>query len=181
MSAFDILDFPPPFPVRGVEVILQDRKEPSLKASARLEPVAPVTGLQERALHQVFRAIHVMGKRDRKGAQRAGGLQEFLDKIWIMPILGDPDGTLQASDQPDQIRRQIGGDEVGIDATQLLSQMVSDRIAKNNGVEWPERGASHEEEMLSDRCGINLQACGKLTQSPAGPLYQLAPERHHRS
>jgi 2-hydroxy-3-keto-5-methylthiopentenyl-1-phosphate phosphatase len=72
------------------------------------------------------------------------GVQEVLDETWIMPILRDPDGTLQASDQPDEIRRQIGDDEVGIDATQLLSQMLSDHIAKNNGVGWPELGASHK-------------------------------------
>ena len=84
-----------------------------------------------------------------------------------MPILGDPDGTLQASDQPDEIRRQIRDDEVGIDATQLLSQMLSDHIAKNNGVGWPELGASHKKEMWSDLCDINLQACGTLTQPSA--------------
>ncbi|MFL5131114.1 MAG: hypothetical protein ACJ8DD_13325, partial [Microvirga sp.] len=83
---------------------------------------------------------------------------------WVMPILRDPDGTLQASDQPDEIRRQIGDEEVGIDATQLLSQMLSNHIAKNNGAGWPELRAGHKEEMLLDLCGINQQACGKLTQ-----------------
>jgi hypothetical protein len=97
-------------------------------------------------------------------AQRPDGVQELLDKVGIMRILGDPHRTLQASDQPGQILRQIGGDEVGVDATQLFSQMLSDRIAKNNGVGWPERGTSHKENMLSDRCGINRRAYGKLTE-----------------
>jgi hypothetical protein len=98
-----------------------------------------------------------------------------------MPILRDPDGTLQASDQPDEIRRQIGDDEVGIGATQLLSQMVSDRIAKNNGVGWPELGASHKEEMLCDLCDINRQACGKLTQSSGWSFNTLARDQSYRS
>jgi hypothetical protein len=105
-----------------------------------------------------------MGERDRKGAQMTDGVQEILDETWIMPIFGNLNGTLEASDQPDEVRRQIGDDEVGIDATQLLPQMLSDRIAKNNGVGGPERGASHKKEMLLDLCGINRRACGKLTQ-----------------
>lgn len=153
----------------GVKVVLQDRKEPGLKAGARLEPVAPVTGFQQRALQQVFRTVHVMGERNSKGTQVTDGVQEILDEAWIMRIVGDPDGILQASDQPDQIRRQIGDHQVGIDATQLLSQVLPDHVAKSNGVGWPELGASHKKEMLSDLCDINLQACGKLTQSPAGP------------
>jgi hypothetical protein len=93
--------------VLGVKVVLQDRKQPGLEAGARLEPVAPVTGLQQRALHQVVRPVHVMGERDRKGAQWPDSVQEVLDETWIVPILRDPDGTLQASDQRDEIRRQI--------------------------------------------------------------------------
>jgi hypothetical protein len=108
-----------------------------------------------------------MGERDRKGAQRPGGFQEVLDKLRIMRIFGDSNGTIQASDQLGQILRQIGADEVGVDATQLLSQVLSDHVAKNNGVGRPKFRASHEEEMLCDRCGINLTACGKLTQPPA--------------
>ncbi len=92
------------------------------------------------------------------------GVQEVLDETWIMPILRNPNGTLEASDQPDEIRRQIRDDEVGIDATQLLSQMLSDRIAKNNGIGWPKFSASHKGNMLSELCGINRRACGKLTQ-----------------
>jgi hypothetical protein len=42
--------------------------------------------------------------------------------------------------------------------------MFSDCIARNNGVGWPDLGASHKEETLSDLCGINLQTCDKLTQ-----------------
>jgi hypothetical protein len=51
-----------------MEVVLQDREEPGPETGTRLEAIAPVTGLQERALHQVFRTIHVTGERDGKGA-----------------------------------------------------------------------------------------------------------------
>jgi hypothetical protein len=162
IGPFALLDLP--LPLLRIEIVLHDRKKPGLDASSRLEPVAPVTDPQERALHEILRAVHVMGERDRNGTQMTSGIQEVLDETWIMPILENPDGTLEASDQPDEIQRQIGRDEVGIDATQLLSQVLSDRIAENNEVGCPELGASHKENMLSDLCRINRRACGKLTQ-----------------
>jgi hypothetical protein len=180
-AAFDILDLPLVLPVLRVEFALQDREEPGLEAGAWLEPVAPVTRLKKYALHQVFRAIHVMGEQNGKGPQMTGDFQEVLNEVRIMRIPADPNGTLQASDQLDQLWRQMGGDEVGIDATQLLSQMLSDRIAMNNGVGWPELGASHEEEMMADLHGINLIACGKLTQPLARPVQHPGSNQPHRS
>jgi hypothetical protein len=67
------------------------------------------------------------------------------------------------SDQLAQIPGQIGGEEVRIDATQLLSQVFPNRIPENNGSGGPEPGTSYEEEMCSARLGIKLQAWGKLT------------------
>jgi hypothetical protein len=54
--------------------------------------------------------------------------------------------------------------------------VLSDHIAKNNGVGWPELGASHKKEMLCDLCGINRQACGKLTQLSPDRSKTLPPE-----
>ena len=91
-------------------------------------------------------------------------LQEFLDEAWISRIPAGLDGAFQAFGRLDQILGQIGGDQIVIDATQLASQMLSDRIAENTGVGWRNVAASHDEEMETDLLGINAKVCGKLTQ-----------------
>jgi hypothetical protein len=90
--------------------------------------------------------------------------QEFLNEAFVGRIPTGPNGTLQAFGQSDQILGQIGADQIGVDATQRASQMLSDRIAENNGVGQPNFVANHEVKMLVDQLGFNAKFCDKLTQ-----------------